>query len=141
MKGCTNKSVSTPKEKVPVEGSSGSFQETSRFPSSVLWLLHIFMPGSSVSVGWSKLCHKILPLGDRRTRLPVFISTNPVVLFDLGAVVVLVVHRTRPLASDKTRLELLVRTSEGVEEEMAGVARFATHTTVNRGMLLYHMPR
>ena len=55
--------------------------------------------------------------------------------------VVLVVQRTRPLTSDKTRLELLVRTSEGAEEEMAGVARFATHTTVNWEMLLYHMPR
>jgi hypothetical protein len=81
-------------------------------------------------------------------RFPEFISTatDPLV-FDLGdgeelpAVVVLVVQRTRPLTSDKTRLELLVRTSEGAEEEMARVARFATHTTVNRGMLLYHMPR
>jgi hypothetical protein len=79
----------------------------------------------------------------------VFISstTDPEVLFDLGdgeelpVVVVLVVQRTRPLTSDKIMLELLVRTSKGAEEEMAGVARFATHTTVNRGMLLYHMPR
>jgi hypothetical protein len=78
-------------------------------------------------------------------RLPEFIrtTTDPVV-FDLGelpAVVVLVVQRTRPLTSDKIRLELLVRTSEGAEEDMAGVSLFATHTTVSRGMLLYHMPR
>lgn len=35
----------------------------------------------------------------------------------------------------------MVRTREGAEEEMAGVARLATHTTVSRGILLYHMPR
>jgi hypothetical protein len=83
-------------------------------------------------------------------RLPVFISTatDPVLFDDLGKgeefaeVVVLVVQRTRPLASDKTRSDvLLVTTREGAEEEMAGVSRLATHTTVNWGMLLYHMPR
>jgi hypothetical protein len=91
-----------------------------------------------------------MPLVDRRMRLPVLISTatDVVVLFDLGgggdlaaAVVLVVVQRTRPFTSDKTRLELLVTTSEGVEEEMAGASRLATHTTVSRGMLLYHMPR
>jgi hypothetical protein len=79
----------------------------------------------------------------------VFISTaiDLVVVFDLGdgeelsAVVVLVVQITRALTSDKTRLELFVTTSEGAEEEMAGVARLATHTTVNWEMSLYHMPR
>jgi hypothetical protein len=84
--------------------------------------------------------------------LPVFISTatDPVVL-ELGdgdeelaavvVVVVVVVQRTRPLTSDRTRSEVSVSTREGDEEEMAGVARLATHTTVNRGILLYHMPR
>ena len=90
-----------------------------------------------------------MPPGDRRMRLPVFVSTatDPVV-FDLGdgeelaEVVVLVVQRTRPVASDKTRSDVsLVTTREGADEKMAGVSRLATHTTVNRGMLLYHMPR
>ena len=85
-------------------------------------------------------------------RLPVFISTAATdpVLSDLGnddgeelvSVVALVVQRTRPLASDKTRSDvLLVITREGADEEMAGVSRLATHTTVNWGMLLYHIPR
>jgi hypothetical protein len=134
MKPWMKGSVSTLKEKVPAEGSSGPFQETSRLPSCVLRLLHIFMLGRNVSVGWSKLCHNIMPLGDRRMRLPKFKSTaatDPVV-FDLGdgeelpaVVVVMDVHRIRPSTLDKTRLELLVRTSEGAMEEMAGVARFA----------------
>ncbi|CAL5086976.1 unnamed protein product [Urochloa decumbens] len=149
MKAWRNGSVSQLAEKAPSEGSSGPFQETRRLPSCVLWLFHIFMPGRNMSVGWSKLCHNTMPLGDRKIRFPVFISTitDPVVLDvgdgdeELAAVVVLVVQRIRPLTSDMTRLELSVRTREGVEEEMAGASRLATHTTVSRGMLLYHMPR
>jgi hypothetical protein len=50
---------------------------------------------------------------------------------------------TPPSASDKTRLEELVSDSVGADELLfvTGVPRSATHTTVRRGMSLYHMPR
>jgi hypothetical protein len=62
-------------------------------------------------------------------------ETLPAVMF--------VVQRTRPLASDRARLEVLVRDSDGGEEVLfaIGVSLLATHTTVSRGMSLYHMPR
>lgn len=72
-------------------------------------------------------------------------ATDPV-SFDVGdgeelaVAVVLVVQRTWPFTSANTRFEVLVRKSEGAEE-MAGVSRLPTHTTVSRGMLFYHMPR
>lgn len=72
-------------------------------------------------------------------------ATDPVA-FDVGdgkelaVAVVLVVQRTWPFTSANTRFEVLVRKSEGAEE-MAGVSRLPTHTTVSCGMLFYHMLR
>ncbi|BAT09298.1 Os09g0550650 [Oryza sativa Japonica Group] len=108
------------------------------------------MPGSSVSVGWLKLCHSTVPFCDRTTRLPVFMSTAVDGDGDneeeLATAVRFVVQTICPLASDKTRSDVLVMAREGNEElelplTMIGVARLATQTTVRRGMLLYHMPR
>lgn len=113
-----------------------------------MWLSLRFMPGRRVSVGWSKLCHMMaLSANDRRMRFPVLSSMASVEMFlvfrgELMLILLLaiVVQRTWPLPSDKVRLELLVKVNTADEGTVIGAARFATHTTVNLGMLLYHMP-
>jgi hypothetical protein len=54
--------------------SPGPFHDTSCSPLRVLYLIRIFMPGSSVSAGCSKLCHRVVPLGDLMTRSPLLRS-------------------------------------------------------------------
>lgn len=107
------------------------------------------MPGRSVSAGCSKLCHRVVPLGDLMTRSPLLRSTaaRPVggAAGVPGTAVMFVVQTARPSASDKTRSEVpAARESVGAGDVVVfvtGASRLATHTTVSSGMSLYHIPR
>lgn len=46
----------------------------------------------------------------------------------------------RLLDSDNTKSEVLVMARVVDEEAVIGLSRLATHTTMQLGMLLYHMP-
>ncbi|BAF25779.1 Os09g0551100 [Oryza sativa Japonica Group] len=145
MTSWSDVSGSMPYEKLPGEGSPpASFQDTRRAPRRVRLFSWIFISGMSVSVGWSKLCHRMAPF-DRMTRLPLLRSSATGGEVERPAAtpaVTLVDQRTRPSASDKTRLESLVSASLGAMDlpaAIAGASRLATHTTV-RSVMLYHMP-
>lgn len=80
-----------------------------------------------------------LSANDRRMKFPV-LSSMACADEELVLMLLFVVQRTRPLPSDRTRSELLVTANIAEERSLIGAARLDTHTTVNSGMPLYHMP-
>ncbi|KAE8807680.1 hypothetical protein D1007_15827 [Hordeum vulgare] len=74
------------------------------------------------------------------TKFPVSSSIAAVPPASMVVILFVVVQRVLPLESNKARSELLVTRNLPDELPVIGLSRFATHTYVRCGMLLYHMP-
>ena len=95
--------------------------------------------GRSVSVGKSKLCHKVEPEILCRTRLPVLLRDNCSGESET-VVSVAVAQIVNLLASVKIRLPFLRKESFECFP-LTGWSRFAIQTTVGEGCLLNHMAK
>jgi len=125
----------------PVAGSIKLFQETRRRFRPVTLSHPSFAPGKSVSVGWSKLCHKTSDEFEEslRMRFPL-LKSIAMVLF---VVVFSCVDQTTDLVHwfKMTRLPSWEIVSSREVVFLIGLSLFATHAEVNLGTVLNHMPR